>query len=230
MRSFLLTPVLAGLLLADGPGVISSRYSASGPAPTADPNSAFWKGVAGVVTERGPEGEAVAGHRTEIRSRWTREHLYFLFICDYQQLFPRPSLTTTEETNKLWEWDVAEIFIGSDFNRIRHYYELQVSPRGEWVDLDIDRDNPLPEGGWRWNSGFTVKARLDEKRKVWTGEFRIPLASLDPRPPANGNEMRVNFYRLQGPGPKRVQIAWQPTGSRGYHVPESFGRLRLEGR
>jgi hypothetical protein len=40
--------------------------------------------------------------------------------------------------------------------------------------------------------------------------------------------MRINLYRLQGPPPARKQIAWQPTGTRNHHVPEAFGRLRLE--
>jgi hypothetical protein len=40
-----------------------------------------------------------------------------------------------------------------------------------------------------------------------------------------GSEMRINFYRLQGPGPQRSGIAWQPTGQPSYHVPEAFGRI-----
>jgi hypothetical protein len=39
--------------------------------------------------------------------------------------------------------------------------------------------------------------------------------------------MRINLYRIEGPPPNRKFIAWQPTGSASYHVPEAFGRLRL---
>ena len=42
------------------------------------------------------------------------------------------------ETNELWNWDVAEVFIGSDFKNIRRYKEFEVSPQAEWVDLDIN--------------------------------------------------------------------------------------------
>ena len=58
--------------------------------------------------------------------------------------------------------------------------------------------------------------------------MKIPLAQIDKREPKPGLEMRINLYRLQGPPPARKQIAWQPTGARNYHVPEAFGRLRLE--
>ena len=79
------------------------------------------------------------GHRTEIRSRWADKNLYLLFVCPYEELYAKPDPSYTAETNKLWEWDVAEVFIGSDFQNIKRYTEFQVSPRGEWVDLDIDR-------------------------------------------------------------------------------------------
>ncbi|HFB97897.1 MAG TPA: hypothetical protein ENJ62_02040, partial [Bryobacterales bacterium] len=167
------------------------------------------------------------GHRTEIRSQWTDRHLYFLFICPYEELHLKPNPVTDKETPELWEWDVAEVFIGADFTDIRHYREFQVSPQGEWTDLDI-RSNDL---NWprdmKWNSGYQVKARIDRDKKVWYGEMKIPFASIDTRPPKAGNELRVNFYRLQGPPPNRKQVTWRPTFTRTHHTPESFGRLVL---
>ena len=195
---------------------------------TADPASKEWKGVSGVVTERGPTGEPSPGHRTEIRSRWTEKNLYFLFICPYKDLYLKPAPTTAAETNKLWEWDVAEVFIGTDFQNIKRYTEFQVSPQGEWVDLMIDRGVNPPNHDWEWNSGFEVKARLDSAKKVWIGEMRIPMEKIDRRAAAVGNLMRVNFYRLQGPPPDRVFVSWRPTGAKNYHIPEAFGQLKLE--
>lgn len=194
---------------------------------TADPNSADWKGVEGVFSDRNARGEPVAGHRTEIRSRWTGEYLYFLFICPYEELYLKPDPVTRSETNRLWEWDVAEVFVGADFNDIRHYREFEVSPQGEWIDLDIHSDRLSADDNRKWESGFQVKARIDREKKIWYGEMKIPIASIDSRPPRPGNEMRINFYRLQGPGPDRKQIAWRPTGKYSHHVPEAFGRLVL---
>ena len=167
------------------------------------------------------------GHRTEIRSRWTEKFLYFLFICPYEQLHLKPDPVTDKETNKLWDWDVAEVFVGADFDDIRHYQEFEVSPRDEWIDLDIHSDRLDAEVGRRWESGFTVKSRIEREKKVWYGEMKIPIGTIDSRPARAGNQMRINFYRLQGPPPNRAQVAWQPTGRHSHHVPEAFGRLVL---
>ncbi len=53
--------------------------------------------------------------RTEVRTRWTAQNLYFLFVCPYEQLNLRPNPKTSTETYGLWNWDVAEVFIGADF-------------------------------------------------------------------------------------------------------------------
>jgi len=227
-RMCVLLLACAALVLADGPGVIESHHAAADFPLTADPDAAPWKGVAGIFMENGPKGEAHPDHRTEVRSRWTSDNVYFLFICPYQELHLHPNPQVTSETNKLWDWDVAEVFVGWEFQRPHRYKEFEMSPQGEWVDLDIDRDHPLPEGGWLWNSGFEVKARIDPEKKIWYGEMRIPMKSIDTRPPAAGIEMRINFYRCQGAGAHRVYIAWQPTHAATFHVPEAFGRMRLE--
>src|SRR3990172_2420836 len=97
-----------GLPMGDGPGIILSLRSKADFALTADPESAAWKGVEATIAKNGPMGGAVANHRTQIRSRWTEQNLYVLFVCPYEELFLKPNPTQKAETNKLWEWDVAE--------------------------------------------------------------------------------------------------------------------------
>ena len=108
-------------------------------------------------------GKVVPGYHTEVRTRWTKNNLYFLFICPYEQLHLKPGPDTRQETNQLWNWDVAEVFIGSDFADIQRYKEFEVSPQGGWVDLDVNLHNPHHEEGWVWNSGFEVLAKIDSK-------------------------------------------------------------------
>ncbi len=222
---------LLALLLSDAiaqqAGTIRSVHTRIDFALTANPDSPEWKRIPGVFTEHDQLGRKVPGHRTEIRSRWSGSNLYLLFICPYDQLYLIPNPTTTTETNKLWEWDVAEAFIGSDFTNIKRYTEFQVSPQGEWVDLDIDRGADPPNHDWQWNSGYAVKARIDAEKKIWYGEMRIPIEKIDQRKAAVGNTLRINFYRMQGPPPKRNHIAWQPTNTPTYHQPESFGLLKM---
>ncbi len=220
--------VLAVVPLLAGGGVIVSARAPQDAPPSADPASSFWRGAKAVFATGDTMGQPVPGHRTEIRSRWTPDYLYILFICPYRELYGEPQPVTDKETNKLWSYDVAEAFIGWDYKNTHRYKEFEISPHGEWVDLDIDRDHPLPGAGVSWNSGFKVKTRIDPSAKIWYGEMQIPWKSIDERQPKPGNELRVNFYRMQGPPPDRKKIAWQPTNAASYHVPEAFGTLRLE--
>jgi hypothetical protein len=57
--------------------------------------------------------------------------------------------------------------------------------------------------------------------------MRIPWTAIDPRPPAAGNELRLNLYRVEGAPPARKFIAWRPVNSDSFHTPEAFGTLRL---
>jgi len=227
VRALLLVSCGALMAGAAEPNVITSRKAKADFALTADPAAPAWKGVPATIADRDRRGAPVPGHRTEIRTLWTSKNLYLLFVCPYEELYLKPDPTTSAETNKLWEWDVAEAFLGTDFKNIKQYKEYQVSPQGEWVDLAIDRGAQPPSHDASWNSGFEVKARLDRTARVWYGEMRIPMESLGVKAAKAGVEMRANFYRLQGPAPRKY-VLWQPVNSDSYHTPEAFGLLRLQ--
>ena len=81
-----------------------------------------------------PMGAPVPHHATEIRSRWTRDNLYLLFICHFDKLYLKPNPVINNETNHLWEWDVAEAFIGSDMANIYRYKEFEIRPAANgWI-------------------------------------------------------------------------------------------------
>jgi hypothetical protein len=222
----LLVLSLARTAAADN-NAIESERAHHDVAVRADPGSPFWRDAPAVYAEKDTYGKTVPGYRTEVRSRWTRNNIYFLFICPYEELHLKPSPDRAHETNRLWEWDVAEVFIGSDFNHIKRYKEFEVSPQGEWIDLYINLEKPHHEEGWVWNSGFQVAARIDRGAKVWYGAMRIPLAALDDRSPAPGNIFRVNLFRGQGMPPNQKEITWQPPMSDTFHAPDRFGVLKL---
>ena len=175
-----------------------------------------------VYMETDPHGNPVPKYRTEVRTGWTAQNLYFLFVCPYEQLNLRPNPKTSTETYGLWNWDVAEVFIGADFKDVKRYKEFEISPQGEWTDLDIDLHKPHHEEGWTWNSGFQVSARIDRAARVWYGAVKIPYSAIDTRPPAAGNIFRINIFRSQGPGPNRQEITWQVPMANTFHVPERF--------
>jgi homoserine O-acetyltransferase len=192
-----------------------------------DPDSAEWRGAPRVSMSRSSLGQPIAGRPTEIRSRWTKDNLYLFYVCPFDELTLKPNPNPNAETNLLWNWDVAEAFIGADYEHIGHYAEFEVSPQGEWVDLDINRDDRKAERGIKWNSGFGVTARIDREAKVWYAAMRIPWKSIDSRAPEPGRELRLGLYRCAGREPERTLYAWRPTGLRTFHAPKAFGTLRL---
>lgn len=227
MKPALLAAAFCAVAFSQSQDVMRSSRAAQDVAPDPNPNSSFWRSAPAVFAAGDTSGKPLPKLKTEIRSRWTKDNLYLLFICPYEELYLKPSPDTTSETNKLWDWDVAEAFIGSDFQNIRRYKEFEVSPQGEWVDLDINRDKPSGQPGVTWNSNLTVASRIDRGAKIWYSVMKIPYNSIDTKPAAKGNTLRINLYRQHGHPPERDLICWRPTQKRSFHVPESFGTLEL---
>jgi hypothetical protein len=215
-----------GWVFAAQPQVKSTWSDKDVPIDT-NPASSFWRSALPAYMDADAHGHPVPHYRTEVRTRWTTQNLYFLFICPYEQLNLKPNPKTSTETYELWNWDVAEVFIGTDFKDIKRYKEFEISPQGEWVDLDVDLHKPHHEEGWTWNSGFQVSARIDRANHVWYGAMKIPYSAIDTRPAAAGNVLRINLFRSQGPGTNRHEVTWQPPMADTFHVPERFGLLEL---
>src|ERR1700757_3062936 len=225
-RLLLVLSFCCGSIFAAG-GVIQSRWADSDPRLDTNPTSSFWRVSEPIYMELNALGKPEPKYRTEIRTRWTKQNLYFLFVCPYEELNLRLNPNTSAETNELWNWDVAEAFIGADFKNIKRYKEFEISPQGEWVDLDIDLDRQHDDSGWKWNSNFEVSSRIDKAARVWYGAMRIPYSAIDSRPAAAGNTLRINLFRCQGAEPGRHYIAWRAPMRESFHTPERFGTLKL---
>ena len=219
--------VLGSSLAVAANNTIESTWAEKDPALDTNSASQFWRGARPVYMENDSHGKRIPRYRTEVWTRWTDKNLYFLFACPYEELSLKPDPNRENETNQLWNWDVAEVFIGSEFADIKRYKEFEISPQGEWIDLDVDLHKPHHEDGWTWNSGFEVSARIDQAAHVWYGAMRIPYSAIDKRPATPGNTLRVNLFRSQGPESHRQEITWRAPMSETFHVPERFGLLKL---
>lgn len=220
--------ILGAAMSLDAQNTIVSRFAAGDPALTLDAGAALWAQAEPVRVERERFGAMAVKRPTEVRSRWTVGHLYLLFVCPYERMHLKPNPVTATETDHLWDWDVAEAFIGADLKNIGRYTEYEVSPQGEWVDLDIDRGTPRPVR-IEWNSGLESLARVDAAKKIWYAAMKIPMKAIGVSP-ENGRRLRVNFYRIEGPPPDRTYLNWQPVNNQTFHTPEVFGWMRLEGK
>src|SRR5215472_2888248 len=114
----LLMLFVSGAAAVSDPAMIESVYATRDIPLHLDPASNFWRASRPVYMEKDSFGKIVSRYRTEVRTRWTTKNLYFLFVCPYEELHLKPAPNTQKETNKLWNWDVAEVFIGSDFANI----------------------------------------------------------------------------------------------------------------
>lgn len=219
--------VCTAMASAAGKPAVNAVYAPADVPLTTDASSSFWNAAGIAHLEKDTHGKDVPNFRTEVRMRWTKDNLYFLFTCPYDVLYLKPSPNTTQETNELWNWDVAEVFIGANFSDIKLYREFEVSPQGEWVDLDINLHKPHHEDGWLWNSGFEKSARIDAAAHRWYAAMKIPFSAIDQRTPAAGLTFRMNLFLSEGPPSNHHEVTWQPPMSNTFHTPERFGLLKL---
>src|ERR1041385_5612280 len=227
MKFVICSLVLLAFAKAQEKDVVESVRADRDVALNVDIHSEFWLEARPIYAQVDPNGKQLNEYRTEVRSRWTSNSIYFLFVCPYQRLSLKPNPDAVHETYELWDWNVAEVFISSDFEDIKRYKEFEVSPQNEWIDLDINLHAPHHEEGWKWSSGFEHAAHIDEKKHVWYASVRIPFSALDSRPVRAGNAFRVNFYRTEDAGANANELMWQPVMSSTFHVPERFALLRL---
>jgi hypothetical protein len=169
---------------------LESRRAAVDPDLSADPDSAFWNGMPSVALDKHIiTGEPMPNLAAEVRSRWTDTNLYFLFVGKFASIRTKPETDLTAETYRLWTWDCFEAYVDNIDDPPHRYRELQMSPRGEWLDLDIDSTRERIGGNDQrlWDSGMNVTARIDEAKKVPDGRpvHRVGGAGTPPalRPP-----------------------------------------------
>ena len=166
---------------------------------------------------------------TRVASLWTGKYIYFAFSCKYDALNVYEGEDLSKERWELWNRDVAEVFLNPQPERQLHYYEFEVAPNNQWIDLEITRGEK-PNHDASWNSGFEHVTRVDSDHHIWTAEIRIPLASMGISEAKSGAQWRANFFRAAGKGTdaQRMFLAWStiPEGTT-FHVPSRFGILRL---
>jgi alpha-galactosidase len=198
--------------------------------PDGDLSKPSWKHAQSVEFDYDASGKSRYPEvSTRVASVWTETHIYFSFWCRYDSLNIYEGEDPAVERWQLWDRDVAEVFLNPQPERVNHYYEFEVAPNNQWVDLEIDKTKE-PFNDVSWNSGFEHAVRIDAKNHVWTAEMRIPVSSMNAAAIRPGARWRANFFRATGKGgdDHRKFLAWSiiPEGKT-FHVPTRFGILEL---
>ena len=168
--------------------------------------------------------------QTGVRVMWTPHTLFLRFVCRYREITIFNDSEPSGRRDHLWDRDVAEAFLQPDPSQKHRYKEFEVSPNGQWIDLDIGPSNITREEPPRdLKSGLTRSVYLDKEKRIWEAELAIPMQALTPSfdPKA---VWRANFFRVEGKQEPRFYSAWQATKTPepNFHVPEAFGYLKFE--
>ncbi len=173
---------------------------------------------------------------TQVKSVWTENYLYVLFVAGYDALSTAPEIVPDMHGDcyGIWNYDVVEMFIG-DNPDIRKYYEFVASPLGQRIDIRHDKNLPKEKSFFTdYTSGWDVRVNIEKKQNRWTCQFKIPMASISSGPVAPGKEFRANFYRCTGDAEQkkdhRHYLSLNPTmaSAPSFHVPERFTKLVLQ--
>ncbi|HEV7904814.1 MAG TPA: carbohydrate-binding family 9-like protein, partial [Pyrinomonadaceae bacterium] len=194
----------------------------------AELDHAEWARARPVRLKRYWSGEAAPfARQAEARLLWDAGALYVRFVGEQREpLVANASPQREWKTMGLWDRDVCEMFVAPHVGDLRRYYEFEVAPTGEWLDLALRITPEGRETDWGFYSGMTAAARINADSI--TLAMRVPWdAFAGVKPPRVGERWRVNLFRCIGEDPTRGYLAWQPTHApeANFHVPEKFGWL-----
>lgn len=181
-----------------------------------------------------------ARYETTFRALWSDNGLFIRFDATD----PDPWHTLRERDARIWEEEVVELFLAPE-RAGRRYLEIELSPGNVVTDLYVS----LPEQRFdlAWNlQGLEnqVYPRLDSVGHTdgWTAIAFLPwrgvrlpaTAPVSATPPRPGDRWRFNVFRIERPHGKSrpetdaLYLAWSPTGTRSFHVPEAFRELEFQ--
>lgn len=180
---------------------------------------------------------------TEASLLWDEENLYVSFSCQDPEMW---TTMTIEDTTGLPTEEVAEVFIDPDGDG-KNYLELEVNPLNVIFDLKIITTSPW-EADADWDivgletavAPFGTVNDPDDRDTGWNVEIAIPwkafgdIASSVNVPPREGDQWRLNLYRVERKGGLRAKAegndfplteftGWSATHKVGFHDPSRFG-------
>lgn len=189
---------------------------------------ASWKKASPVKVGTYWSGKAAPlGRAFEARLLWSDAALYVRFDASQDEpLVVSENPDLTKKVVGLWDRDVCEIFIAPDRKNPDKYFEFEIAPTGEWIDLGIEVTSRGRKTDLKYESGMTSAVRVEKDRVVMA--IKIPFEALGARPKKN-DVWLGNLFRCVGKDPTRGYLAWRPTKTvkPNFHVPEAFGGFRF---
>ena len=199
------------------------------------------------------EGDAKPRPRFRTRAKMLWDDEYFYVAAEMEE--PHVWATLTKHDSVIFRDNDFEVFIDPNGDALE-YYEFEINALNTGWDLFLPK--PYRRGGKAHNeweipglkTAVHVEGTLNDPRdrdRGWTVEIAFPWKVLaefahKPAPPAEGDQWRVNFsrvqWRLEVAGGKYRKLAgrrednwvWSPQGAIDMHIPERWGVVRFTGR
>ena len=188
----------------------------------------LWQKAEEITVDKYWSGEdAPGGRQFKAKMLWSDSALYVRFEANQEEpLVVSEEANLKTKTRGLWDRDVCEIFVAPEKDEFRKYFEFEIAPNGEWIDLGIHQMPDRRETDLHYESGMQSAARI-EKNTVWMA-IKIEWKALGKAPQA-GEIWLGNLLRCIGSGETRGYLAWQPTETEkpNFHVPEKFGEFEF---
>lgn len=187
-----------------------------------------WKSASETSIDKYWSGEkAPDGRHFKAKLLWSDSAIYVRFEANQtEQLIVSEKANLTGKTRGLWDRDVCEIFLAPNTKDFRHYFEFEIAPNGEWIDLGIYQKPDERITDWDYHSGMKSAARIEKNKVVMA--IKIEWKAFGKTPKA-GEIWLGNILRCVGKDPTRGYLTWQPTFTKeaSFHVPERFGEFEF---
>jgi len=170
---------------------------------------------------------APVGRHFKTKLLWSDSALYVRFEANQTEpLVIAEKANLKMKTLGLWERDVCEIFLAPNKNEPRKYFEFEIAPNGEWIDLGIYQKPNERITDWDYDSGMQSAAQIETDKVVMA--IKVKWKAFGKTPKA-GDVWLGNILRCVGKDLTRGYLTWQPTLTEepSFHVPERFGEFEF---
>ncbi len=191
-----------------------------------DLGNAAWQHSEEITVSNYWSGEmAPDGRHFTARLLWSDTAIYVRFDANQTEplvVSDKPDIRS--KTDGLWDRDVCEIFLAPDKSVRNKYFEFEIAPTGEWLDVGIEVTPKKRISDWSYRSHMESAARIENGRVVMA--IKIPWSAFGKTPKA-GDIWLGNLFRCVGKDPTRGYLAWKATKTKkpAFHVPAKFGEF-----
>ena len=196
--------------------------------PVSELKNRLWKKGSVVSITNYWSGEKAPGvRRVSATLLWSDTGLYVRFEANQKEpliVSSQPDLT--KKTKGLWDRDVCEIFIAPNKSERNKYFEFEIAPTGEWIDLGIEVTPEQRMTDWEYASGMRSAAKVEKDKVVMA--IKIDWRALGTKPNPHDTWLG-NLFRCVGKDPTRGYLSWQATNTKepSFHVPSKFGEFEF---